>query len=287
MQHVSIGSLWRVNFVNAVRSLGTAVARLPFGVPDPVICGATAVELYSGGLWSSSNLEVLAVEARPLVTELFAVGFRWTERPLRRDTGLWHPKFAIGVDIIEGLADLDWAAQSNVLRVALNESLHDTTGGTREWLNVVGIEDLIVRQITSWMAGRAPGDDTPACIDVLDALGRAGVGGRLRVGYLQRRLAWETHGAIELGSWSSEEGAASDPVQRTTTLSRMGAVIAAWRARCGLSFDTMEGCKLATGGGRLVRRRNGPPGRAGRSSAEPSNVVPFTNALRSERSRLD
>ena len=279
MQNVSTGTIWRVNFVNALRSLGTAVACLPFGVPDPVICGATAVELYTGGLWSSSNLEVLAVEARPLVAELFAMGFHWTERPLRRDTGLWHPKFAIGVDIIDGLADLDWAAQSNVLRVALNESPHDTTGGTQEWLNVVGIEDLIVRQITSWMAGRAPGDDTPACIDVLDALGRAGVGGRLRVGYLQRRLAWETHGAIELGSWSSEEGAAPDPVQRTTTLSRMGAVIAAWRAQCGLSFDTMEGCKFATGGGRPGRDQNGSLRCAEWSSAEPSNVVPFDAAL--------
>ena len=64
MQHVSTGTIWRVNFVNALRSLGMAVARLPFGVPDPVICGTTAVELYTGGLWSISNLEVLAADAR-------------------------------------------------------------------------------------------------------------------------------------------------------------------------------------------------------------------------------
>jgi len=279
MQHVSTGTLWRVNFVNSLRLLGTAMARLPFGVPDPVICGATAVELYTGGLWSSSNLEVLAIEARPLVTELFAVGFRWTERPLCRDTGLWHPKFAIGVDIIEGLADLDCAGRSNVLRVALNESPLAATGGAQEWLNVFGIEDLIIRQITSWMAGRAPGDDTPARIDVLDALGRAGVGGRLRVGYLQRRLAWETHGAIELGSWSLEEGAAPDPMQRTTTLTRMEAVIAAWRARCGLSFDAMEDCDFAAGRDRPIRRRDDPSRWTGRSAGEPSNVVPFDTAL--------
>ena len=120
------------------------VARLPFGVPDPVICGVTAVELYTGGLWSSSNLEVLAVEARPLVAELFAVGFRWTERPLHPDTGLWHPSFAIGVDIIEGLEDLDWAARSNVLRMALDEFPANTTGVTREWLNVIGIVNLVL-----------------------------------------------------------------------------------------------------------------------------------------------
>ena len=279
MQHVSTGTLWRVNFVNALRSLGMAVARLPFGVPDPLICGATAVELYTGGLWSSSNLEVLAVEARPLVTELFAVGFRWTERPLHRDTGLWHPQLAIGVDIIEGFADLDRGARSNILRVALDESPANTTGVTREWLNVIGIEDLIVRQITSWLAGKALGDDIPARIDVLDALGRAGVGGRLRVGCLQRRLAWETYGAVELGCWSSEEGAAPDPVPRTTTLTRMRAVIVAWRARCGISFDTMEDCELVIGRDPVVRRRNDLPGRAERSGVEPSNVVPLDTVV--------
>jgi hypothetical protein len=239
MQHVSPGTPWRVNFVNALRSLGAAVAHLPFGVPDPVICGATAVELYTGGLWLSSNIEVLAAKARPLVAELFAVGFRWDERPLHRDTGLWHPQLAIGVDIVEGLADLDWAARSNILRVALDESPANTTVVTQEWLNVIGVEDLIVRQITSWMAGRAPGYDIPARIDMLEALGRAGVGGRLRVGYLQRRLAWETHGEVELGTWSSEEGAAWDLGPRSTTLTHIQAVIAAWRAQCGLSFEEL------------------------------------------------
>ena len=192
MQHVGDGALWRANFVSALRALGMAVARLPLGVPDPVICDATAVELYTGGLWSGASLELLAAEARPLVAELFAVGFRWAERPLRRDTGLWHPEFAIGVDVIEGLTDLDLAARSNVLRVALDEPSHGATGVTQEWLNVVGIEDLIVQQITRWMARRAPGEDTPARINVLDALGQAGVGGRSRIGYLQRRLAWGT-----------------------------------------------------------------------------------------------
>ena len=101
-----------------------------FGVPDPVICDATAVELYTGGLWPSANLELLAAQSRPLVAELFAVGFRWAERPVRHDTGLWHSEFAIGVDVIEGLTDLDLAARSNVLRVALDESSHDATGVT-------------------------------------------------------------------------------------------------------------------------------------------------------------
>lgn len=285
MQHVSNGTLWRADFMNALRSLGMAVARLPLGVPDPVICGFTAVELYTGGLWPSANLELLVAEARPLVAELFAVGFRWTERPLCRDTGLWHPEFSIGINIIEGLMDLDLAARSNVLRVALDESSHDAAGVTQEWLNVVGIEDLIVQQTTSWLARKAQGEDTPACIGVLDALGRAGVSGRSRLGYLQRRLAWETHGEVELGSWLSDEGAVLDPAPRTTTLTRMRDVIAIWRAQRGLLFDTTTGCDIATGRRQVSRTCKDLPGRAGRSSAEPSNVVPFTNAFGLTRSR--
>jgi hypothetical protein len=176
------------------------------------------------------------------------------------------------------LTDLHLAARSNVLRVALDGSSHDAIGVTHEWLSVVGIEDLIVQQITNWMARRAPGEDTPARVDVLDALGRAGVGGRLRIGYLQRRLAWETHREVELGSWLSDEGAVLDPVPRTTTLTRMRAVIATWRAQCGLLFDTMDGCEIAVGRGRVVRK-HGLPGRAGRSTVESSNVVPFDTAL--------
>jgi hypothetical protein len=279
MQHVRNGAAWRPNFVNALRSLGMAVARLPLGVPDPVICDATAVELYTGGLWSSTNLELLVAEARPVVAELFAVGFRWAERPLRCDTGLWHPEFAIGVDVIEGLADLHLAAQSNVLQVALDGSAQDAIGATQDWLRVIGIEDLIVQQIASWMARRAPAEDIPARIDVLNALSRAGVGGRLRGGYLQRRLARETHGEVVLGSLLSDEGTVQDPVPRATTLTRMRAVIAAWRAQCGLSFDTMEDCDLAAGLGRAVRGRNGSPGRAGLPCAGPSNVVPFDTTL--------
>ena len=261
-----------------------AVARLPLGGPDPVICDASAVELYTGGLWPSANLEVLAAEARPLVGELFSVGFRWEERPPCRDTGLWHPKFSIGVNVIEGLTDLDLAARSNVVRVALDEPSHDAAGVTQEWLSVVGIEDLIVQQITSWLARRAVGENIPARIDVLDALWRAGVGGRSRVGYLQRRLAWETHGEVELGSWLSDEGAVLDPVPRTTTLTRMRAVIANWRAQRGLLFDTIERSGVAAGRRPVSRKYKGLPGRAGRSSAEPSNVVPFSDAFGLTRS---
>ena len=75
-------ALWRDSFVGALRLLGQAVTRLPFGVPDPILCGASAVALYTGDLWPVGELQVIAADTRPLIAELFAAGFRWTQRPL-------------------------------------------------------------------------------------------------------------------------------------------------------------------------------------------------------------
>jgi hypothetical protein len=275
MQHIRDGALWRPNFVAALRLLGRAVARLPFGVPDPVVCGAAAVELYTGGLWPATDLELLAVEARPLAAELLAVGFRWAERPLRRDRGLWHPDLAIGVEMIAGLADVNLAALSNVLRVVLDGPPQDAADPTPVWLKVVGIEDLLAEQISSWIARKSPAGDISARIHALDALSRAGVGGRLRAGYLQRRVAWEIRGEVVLGSWLSGEGPEPDPVARTTSLTYMQAAITTWRARCGLSFDPTGAGTQRRDRGQVIRGRNDRSGRAGGSCGVSANVVPF------------
>jgi hypothetical protein len=63
MQQAHDDAPWRANFVEALGLLARAAARLPFGVPDPVLSGTSAVELYSGGLWSAAVLEVLAEDA--------------------------------------------------------------------------------------------------------------------------------------------------------------------------------------------------------------------------------
>ena len=134
-----------------------------------------------------------------------------------------HVTFAVcvnsshaGVEIIEGLAELNLAALSNVLRV-VDGPPQDAADLIPVWLKVVGIEDLLAEQISSWMARRSPTGDISARIHALDALSRAGVGGRLRTGYLQRCMAWEIHGEVVLGSWLSEEGREPDPVARTTS----------------------------------------------------------------------
>ena len=67
---------------------------------------ASAVALYTGDLWPVGELQVIAADARPLTAELFAVGFRWTRRPLHLGRGLWHPELQIGADVIEDRASL-------------------------------------------------------------------------------------------------------------------------------------------------------------------------------------
>jgi hypothetical protein len=63
MQQAADQTHWRTNFLSALALLAQAGARLPFGVPDPVLCSGSAVELYTGGLWSAADLEVVASDA--------------------------------------------------------------------------------------------------------------------------------------------------------------------------------------------------------------------------------
>ena len=123
MQQADERAPWRANFVEALGLLARAAAGLPFGVPDPVLSGASAVELYSGGLWSAAVLEVLAEDAARLTAELFAVGFRWADRPRHLGRGLWHPELLIGIDIIDR-APLGPGELSNVLTVGVDLGTH-------------------------------------------------------------------------------------------------------------------------------------------------------------------
>jgi len=87
MQQAHDYAPWRASFVGALGLLARAAVRLPIGVLDPVLFGGSAVELNSGGLWSTAAVEVPAADAGRLTTELFAVGFRWTHRPRRLGRG--------------------------------------------------------------------------------------------------------------------------------------------------------------------------------------------------------
>ena len=281
MQQAHDDAPWRANFVEALGLLARAAARLPFGVPDPVLSGTSAVELYSGGLWSAAVLEVLAEDAARLTAELFAVGFRWTHRPQHLGRGLWHSELLIGIDIIDRVS-LGPGEFSNMLTLAVDLGTHGSAGNEPAWLKVVGIEDVIAEQVRGWLMDRAPAGEPGLRLQALVGLGQDGVGGGFRGGYLQRRLARETGGEVVLESLSTGDHWGEVPAQRVMTLTCMQAAVTAWRDRWGLSPDP----HVSTGEGRARSHpaqinldRNNQPGRAGWSGSGVGNIVPFDAPL--------
>jgi hypothetical protein len=106
----------------------------------------------------------------------------------------------------------------------------------------------------------------------LVGLGRAGVAGRLRVGYLQRRVAWMSNGEVVFEASLPEEGADSDAVPRLVTLSQMRTLISAWRVKRGYSSDrpsVLPAC--GPKGIPAIRQQNAGSGRAG--GLVPANVT--------------
>ena len=233
MQLHDEGPPWRANFVGALQVLAKAAARLPYGVPDPVLCGAAAMALYTGGFWPACALEVRA-DARALNAELIALGFYWRERPPHGVQGLWHPELELGIDIVESAGSLAPAERSNLLTVTLDADGSDTR---EKRLRVIGIEDLITTQIVRWLGQGARHGEASTAIQMLVGLGQAGIGGRFRAGYLHRRLARETAGEVVLDLPAIRSGCVGGE-PRATSLATMRALIATWRALCGLSFDS-------------------------------------------------
>jgi hypothetical protein len=270
-------ALWRDDFVGALQLVGQAAARLPFGVPDPILCGASAVALYTGDLWPVGELQVVAADARPLTAELFAVGFRWIRRPLHLGRGLWHPQLQIGADVIEDHALSASAEFLNVLSVTVDWPLSELAGDKLASIKVVGIEDLIVEQAADWLARRVPTGEVATKSRVLVTLAQSGVGGRFRGEYLQRRLAWETNGEVAFDASPSRNDLAED-APRMTTFTRMQTLINAWHLRHGFAFQASNS-RLARGsrGDRTLgnRYQNDHSRRAGTSSLVSAHVVPF------------
>ena len=195
---------------------------------------------------------------------------------------MWHPELQIGVDITERPAAMGLAEVSSLLAVAIDRRFEEQAERETAFVQSIGIEDLIAEQVTLSLTEGAPSREAATRARVLAALGRAGVGGRFHVGYLQRRLAWETGGQVVLDAQPGEEEGEDAGAARTITLSQMQTSIGAWLAKSGFSF-VHSTSQTASGQNTIrVRRgryRNDEPGREGGPSAVPTNVVPFGGAV--------
>jgi hypothetical protein len=234
MQMLLTRTHWSRDFLVALDLVGAASARLPFGVPDPVLCSGAALALYTGGLWPVEALEIAAVDAGTLVAELFAIGFRASRGS--RNAELWHPDCPIGLDIRPMAAPATPGEQANQLRLALDGGPNGPSAAAT--LKVIGIEDLIVDVVRSWLLDGAPAGEPVIVLQALVASARAGVGGPLRTTYLQRRLAAETNGEVCIDDLPVEAGREPVGMPRAIRLTEMQARIHAWRAPQGLVADT-------------------------------------------------
>jgi hypothetical protein len=279
MQIQNDRSCWRMSFIGGLQLLAQAAACLPVGVQDPILGGSSAVELYTGGLWATPNLEVLTPHPQALTVELFAVGFRRCERPRQRSAGLWHPGLAIGLEIIDHRSVLEAAGQANRLAIAIDlRPLRSADTGATS-LTVVGIEDLIVEQVGHWLVAGGRSGEFAVRLQTLVGLGREGVGGPLREGYLHRRVAWQSDGQVVLELPTSDDGMAPGHTARAMNLTRMRVLINTWCNRNGLTLGDALPSRRQNVAGRqpdqFNPQLNRVPRGAGRPNKTSAQIVPF------------
>ncbi len=230
MDHTDAPGLWRKDFVAAVRTIAASAARLPYGVPEPVLGGLAAIELYSGGLWPTPQVELLAVDPCRLQVELIEAGFRPDQCCPSEARNLWHPTLDRGVTIAPRRP-----VDANVVAVEIEGAgRQDATT-----IRVVGIEDLIADQITGWLRQGGRRSEITMLVQVLVELGRAGVGGPFRPAYLQHRLAQQSGGEVVLDS-SLAPHSLDDPTPRMTSLSSIGCLVRSWRAKRNLPVEAAD-----------------------------------------------
>ena len=136
--------------------LGRAALRQPYGIRIP----SCAVAPQSSSIPAVCAL-LIPSRCSPqtrgsLTAELFAAGFRWTQRTRHIGRGLWHPDLRIGMDIIEVAAPRGLAELSNELTVAIDLGPTGPANGEMVSLKVIGIEDLIIEEVTRCLMREAP-----------------------------------------------------------------------------------------------------------------------------------
>jgi hypothetical protein len=266
--------MWRATFIDALHLVGEAAARLPVGASDPILCGESAIELYTGGLWETNVLALHCSHPRLLTAELFAAGFRWSHCPRDSRPGLWHPELRVAVEIADDRASLGPAELANLLMLSLDVKGLGRVGTS---LNVSGVEDVIVEQVASWRSRRVSSSCATARIQVLVALAGRGVGGPLRAGYLRRRLAHDTRGEVALETEWPGEGSEYNTPPRTMAISSMATVINTWCIARGYASERVPHTphRRHERSGKKIGRCDDDGGREGGSRTAPGRIIPL------------
>ena len=207
--------------MEALRAVTEAGERLPVGASDPVLSGAAAVELYSGGLWPTPELEVTSPSPRLLIAELFAAGFRWSEGSDGEGRGLWHPELCTEVNVFAAEDLLRHPERTNLLTIILDTVDDGRASCEKPRLHVVGIEDSVLQLVRDRLLHRELPAGPSATLRAITSLAMAGIGGPLRAGYLRRRLALETQGEFVFDPPAPDASEVFDPGPRLARLSEM------------------------------------------------------------------
>ena len=133
---------------------------------------------------------------------------------------------------------------ANILTVVVERGVGSLLGSASQSIRVIGIEDLIADQATLWLGEGARPGEAATRIDVLVGLGRAGVGGRFRPFYLERRLACATQRAVTLDGLPAT-GGFEEAAQRMLSLPAMAKILTRWRARYGIADSAGPSSSLA------------------------------------------
>ena len=269
--------LWRPSFRKGLHLIGRAVARLPYGAAEPILCGASAIEFYTGGLWMSADFTLLTSNSPALYAELLKEGCRWNDRRCTEGRGLWHPSLHFGVRVRDEPPS-EARRRLNILTVRGPFTRLPPPDVADVTIQVIGIEDLIAEEIAGLASRYAMAGEAAERIETLVDFGRAGVGGRFRAGYLQRRLAHETKGKVVLDLLPTETRR-EDLSSRTMMLLEMRDAIDVWRARRGLSFGPRAPMATRTSERPLSDHARREPRNRGGPSPITSNIVYLDDLL--------
>jgi hypothetical protein len=277
MSHVNGPRSGNADLLDALQAVGALVARLPYGVVEPVLCGTAATSLYTAGLWRCAEMALWMAEPLALTAALTAEGFRPDDSGGPGEGGLRRPDLRCTLRVARGGCGVGPAIATNTVRVGLDLDAAAIFERGLFSIRVIGIEDLIADQIVGWLRKGGRQGEAAVLSQVLIELGRMGAGGPFRHAYLQRRLDRETNGEaiFELPHTASP---LDDLAPRHTSLTAIASVVNRWRIRRGLSNDVDENAPADaphTAQSCLDRCRNDLEERRGQSSAPGARIIPF------------